>query len=255
MSLTKRTKIIVGVVIIASLAIGLPVLGLSMVNANSVHFTLLANAGVMIEAQGFRVYVDPVDLPDSYQALPADLILVTHPHGDHYQDIVINMLQKEGTVNVFPANMSTAITVHGGMGVNPLDELQVGPVHITAFYMYTFSVGGVPATHPIEANYTSYIITIGGVSFFHAGDSKNILQYAQLTGSIDVAMLPLGPGCQTMAEDEIVDALDVIQPRYFVPIHYVDGANIDWITIYASQLTNCQLINLAYGQAFNFLPA
>lgn len=253
MSLPKRTKIIISVVVIASLAIGLPVVGLTLINTgNSVHFQLLENAGVMIEGQGMRIYVDPISLPASYQSLPADVILVTHPHGDHYESTSINLLQKEGTVNVFPESMTTEITTHNGVGVNPQDELQFGPVTITAFFMYTFDVDGGDASHPIEENWTSYIIEIGGVTFFHAGDSKNISEYSELHGIIDVALLPLGPGCQTMFNQEVVDALAVIQPRYFVPIHYAEGANIEWITTYGSQCTMCQIVSLAYWQAFNF---
>ena len=252
MSLSTRGKILVGVAIIAIVSVSVPLAALTVTNANSVRFTLLYNAGVMIEAQGVRVYVDPIDLSADYEALPADVILVTHPHGDHYQSAVIEMLQKEGTVNIFPENMSDAIALHDGVGVNPEDELEYGPVQITAFYMYTFPVGEYPASHPYEANWTSYIITIGGVTFFHAGDSKNIDEYSQLTGLIDVALLPLGPGCQTMANEEIVDALDVIQPRYFVPIHYAEGANHDFATTYGPMITSCLLVNLEYYQSYLF---
>lgn len=254
MSFSKRSKIIIAAVVITLLAIGLPVIGITLLNsnANSIRFTLLENAGVMIEAQGLRIYVDPINLPASYQSLPADVILITHPHGDHYQRSDVEMLQKTGTTNVFPDNMTSEIVYHNGIGVNPMDELQVGSIQITAFFMYTFSLEGFPATHPREANWTSYIIDINGFTFFHAGDSKNIVEYYQLTGLIDVALLPLGPGCQTMANEEVVNALDRIQPQYFVPIHYAAGANTQWINTYGSQVTGCQIIDLAYWQSYVF---
>ncbi len=220
-----------------------------------VYFTLLENAGVMIEADGFRIYVDPINLPQSYANLPADLVLITHPHEDHYQSASINLIQKTETVNVFPASMPTAITTHDGQGVQPRDELEFGSVYVTAFFMYTFDVGGGEASHPIEENWTSYIIEIDGVTFFHAGDSKNIPEYSELQGRIDVALLPLGPGCQTMANEEVVEALEVIQPRYFVPIHYAEGANTEWLNAYAPQCTMCQIVSLAYWQPTFFLPA
>ncbi len=250
MSLSNRTKIILSVAVIASLVIGLPVIGFSILNTNSVHFRLLDNAGVMIEAQGMRIYVDPINLPESFAALPADAVLITHPHGDHYETASVNLIQKEITVNIFSANMTTAIATHNGVGVYPGDEHQVGSIQITAFFMYTFDVNGASASHPVDANYVSYIIEIAGVTFFHAGDSKNIPEYSQLDGTIDVALLPLGPGCQTMAGEEIIDALEVINPRYFVPIHYVEGENFNWITAYGSQCSMSQIVNLAYWQTF-----
>ena len=162
------------------------------------------------------------------------------------------MLQKEGTVNVFPENMTTAVALHDGIGVNPLDELDVGIAHITAYYMYTFDLPPNPATHPREANWTSYIIDINGFTLFHAGDSKNLNEYNQLTGSIEVALLPLGPGCQTMAGQEVVDAIHTIQPQWFIPIHYEIGANDQFILDYGSQLTDCEIVNLAYFTSYEF---
>jgi L-ascorbate metabolism protein UlaG (beta-lactamase superfamily) len=255
MPLSKNAKIIIAIAVIASVSVAVPVIGFWLINANSVHFALLENAGVMIEAGGFRIYVDPINLPESYASLPADVVLITHPHTDHYEPASMNLIQKDATVNVFPASMTAEIAVYEGQGLRPRDELQFGSVRITAFFMYTFDVGGGVASHPQENNWTSYIIEIGGVTFFHAGDSKNIPEYSELTGTIDVALLPLGPGCQTMANEEVVEALNVIQPRYFVPIHYIEGANIEWLNTYGPLCTMCQIINLAYWQSTNFLPS
>ncbi len=258
MSLSKRMKITVTVTaIITIVVVGSSVVAFSFLNqnANSIRFTLLDNAGVMIEHQGIRIYVDPINLDSTYGDLPADAVLITHPHGDHYQGDVVTLLQREGTVNIFPENMSAEILVHDGIGVNPEDQLQVGHITITAFYMYTFSLQGYPASHPEEANWTSYIIDINGFTIFHAGDSKNIPEYYQITGEIDVALLPLGPGCQTMANEEVVHALNVIEPRFFIPIHYAVDSNTEWIATYGSQVTNCQIISLNYWQATAFIPS
>ncbi len=213
-----------------------------------VNVTLLSNAGVMIEANDMRIYIDPIDLPDYYSEYPADAILITHSHGDHYQTSMINMLQKEGTVNIFPEVMSIEIARHDGVGVDPEDEFMVGNMKITPFYMYTFSpVLGEDASHPAEDNYTSYIIDIDGFTLFHAGDTKNLPEYDDLTGAINVAMLPLGPGCQTMADEEVVAALNVIEPEYFIPIHFTDGQNDQFCSSFRSTIeavTECEILNL-----------
>lgn len=222
---------------------------------DSITITLLENAGVMIEADDLRIYVDPIDLNSSFEDLDADAILVTHPHGDHYQSSTIDMLQKEGTVNVFPANMSTEVSLHDGIGVVPGDSVQVGAANITAFYMYTFPVDIYPASHPREANWTSYIIEIDGFTIFHAGDSKNIDEYEELEDQIDVALLPLGPGCQTMADFEIVLALEAINPGCYIPIHYADGADQTWIAEYDDMVTDrtdCEILSLAYFESHTF---
>lgn len=207
----------------------------------SIKLTLLDNAGVMIEADGMRIYIDPINLPSNYSTLPADAILITHPHGDHYNSTCINMLQKPSTVNVFPDNMSTEVATHNGVGVDPLDSVQVGNINITAFYMYTeVWIDDVRfASHPSEANWTSYIIDINGFKIFHAGDSKNITEYELITGQMDVVLLPLGPGCQSMTGLEVVDAIDKLQPVYFIPIHTTNINAELFIIAYTDEIAEC----------------
>ena len=252
MQLTKRTRIIAIAAVVALVAVAAPVVAITLVNqtaaATGVGLTLLDNAGVMIETRGVRIYVDPINLPSEYENRPADAVLITHPHGDHYQPVSITMVQKEGTVNVFPANMTTEIALYSGVAVHPRDQVQVGHVRITAFFMST------PTSHPPEANWTSYIIDIDGFTIFHAGDSKLLPQHSELAGTIDVALLPLGPGCQSMADMEIVSAIAVLQARYFVPIHFEAGADYTFIANYGSLITGCTIVHLSHFQSYNFRP-
>jgi L-ascorbate metabolism protein UlaG (beta-lactamase superfamily) len=223
MSSVNTTKAIALIAVLSIATFGSIVLIMQFMPAGtSVKLTLLENAGVMIEADGMRIYVDPIELPSNYSDLPADAVLITHPHSDHYDSAIIDMLQKDGTVNIMPKNMTAEIVAHDAIGVVPGDSVLVGGINITAFYMYTYLPPGyedLTPSHPKEANWTSYIIDIHGFTIFHAGDSKNITEYNQLSGKIDVALLPLGPGCQSMAGVEVVDTIAKLQPRYFIPIH------------------------------------
>jgi L-ascorbate metabolism protein UlaG (beta-lactamase superfamily) len=155
-SLSKEKTILGSAAVLVVLAIVLQYSGVLAPQVNSgeigsegINVTLLNNAGVMIEANDMRIYIDPIDLPSEYRDKPADAILITHDHGDHYQYATINMLQKEGTVNVFPAIMDSEIARHDGVAVVPEDEIEIGDVRVTAFYMYTYSpVAGTPSQSP-----------------------------------------------------------------------------------------------------------
>jgi L-ascorbate metabolism protein UlaG (beta-lactamase superfamily) len=245
----QKFLILVGIVF-GALFVTIPVATV-ISDYNSIHFTLLENAGIMIESKGFRIYVDPILLPDEY-VKPADVVCVTHPHADHYLPFEVNKLQKETTINIFPANMSDAVIMFDGVGVNPGNVVDVSErVTITAFYMYTFSPEGYEASHPRENNWTSYIIEIDGMTFFHAGDSKNIPEYVQLTGLIDVVCLPLGPGCQSMAETEVADACNTIQPQYMIPLHFQEPNNDIFFSIYGV-LFEATYINLNHFESYRF---
>ncbi len=226
----------------------------------TIKLTLLENAGVMIEADGLRIVIDPINLPSNYSTMPADAVLITHPHGDHYDSAMIDMLQKETTVNVIPENMTAEVAAHDAVPVNPLDSVQVGDINITAFYMYTeiWIDDERFASHPSEANWTSYIIDIGGFKIFHAGDTKNITEYEMITDQMDVVLLPLGPGCQSMADLEVVDAIDKLQPDYFIPIHFpYNAASALFIQAFSDEIAECSTctsICLEYFSSYTFEP-
>lgn len=262
MALTGNSRIGLVAALVTVLVVS-SVVGFVLLNPaaeeNSVKVTLLTNAGVMLEAQGLRIYIDPYRLPDNYTDLPADAILITHPHGDHYQESSIELIETEDTVFIMPENMTTEVTRHDAIGVNPGDSIQVGTINITAFYMYTVpvEVGDTiyPASHPAEANWTSYIVDIGGFTIFHAGDTKDIPEHADLEGLIDVAFIPLGPGCQTCYEDEVVDIVDMIKPAYFVGMHYATGYNDDFEDEFGEDIAainDCVLINMEYWSSHTF---
>jgi len=249
MVVNKKFILVIGIVF-GGLIIASPAM-LAISEITRIKFTLLDNAGVLIESKGVRVYVDPINIPSSYSNSPADVVLVTHDHGDHYDYFSINRIRKDTTIFVFPEGMTTALNTFNGTAVNPGDQITYEHITITTFYMYTFPFGEIPASHPKAANWTSYIIDVDGFSFFHAGDSKNIPEYAQLTGLIDVALLPLGPGCQTMADMEIVDVINVIQPSYVFPIHYTPPANDDFYDTYGV-LFQASYVNLDYFSSYRF---
>jgi len=107
MPTTKNTKIAL-TLIIATFVIVAPLVLMSVMNqippppldeededledleipVTSVNVTLLDFAGVMIEANNIRIYVDPYHIKGgNFSDYPADMILITHAHPDHYSKL------------------------------------------------------------------------------------------------------------------------------------------------------------------------
>ena len=250
--LQKNLKIIliIGTILVTS---GV-VLAVVVLNSNdTIKITLLYNAGVMIEAKGTRIYIDPYDLPSNYSDYPADLILITHDHGDHYDPSSIDIIKAENTKLVFPAIMRIAAISYDADSVQPEDTFIFNTFNVTCFYMYTMP-GSTESSHPQSFNYTSYIIDLGGFTIFHAGDSWNIPEYEQLKGGIDLAFLPLGPGCQTMTGIDVVRVVETIEPSFFIPIHYTEDAKESFVDQYKADVEacGCVFINLDYYDSYTF---
>ena len=69
-----------------------------------INVTLLENAGVMIETNDTRIYIDPYLLNSTFADYPADIVLVTHPHGDHYDPTSLDIIAVSYTHLTLPTN-------------------------------------------------------------------------------------------------------------------------------------------------------
>lgn len=254
MNLSTNSKYAL-VVIIGVIVVSTPII-LMMPPAdeppNEVKLTLLVNEGVMIEAKGLRIYIDPLYIPDNYTELPADVILVTHLHSDHYSPQDIEDIITSDTLFVCPANMTDAIDRFDGFGVNPGDSLQVGDINITAFCMYMPDYAENPSFHQRVSNWTSFIIDIDGFRIFHAGDSKYMEELGELTGTVDVAFLPIyfDPGYGPVNESlyPVVEAIELLQPHYTIPCHFNDFTRTLFFSDYSILIEDhsCEILNWAY---------
>jgi L-ascorbate metabolism protein UlaG (beta-lactamase superfamily) len=149
--------------------------------------------------------------------------------------------------------MVTEAFRYGANSVIPEDTFEINNIDVRCFYMYTMP-GSPDSSHPQSNNYTSYIIDIDGFSIFHAGDSWNIEEYEQLDGEIDLVLLPLGPGCQTMTEADVVSVIRTINSTDFIPIHYTDEGKTSFLDQYTDNIEDfgCNVIDLEYYDSYNF---
>ncbi len=242
--------IIIGLILVTS---GVVITAVVLNSNDKIKVTLLYNAGVMIETEDSRIYIDPFNLPSKYSNYPADLILITHDHGDHYDPSSIDLIVTKNTRLFFPAIMSLEATQYGADSVQPEDAFVFNNFNVSCFYMYTMP-GSDQSSHPQSNNYTSYIIELEGFTIFHAGDSWNINEYEQLNGEIDLVLLPLGPGCQTMTEIDVVRTVETIEPSYFIPIHFTEEAKETFVDLYKEDVETCgcKFINLDYYDSYGF---
>lgn len=87
-------------------------------------------------------------------------------------------------------------------------------------------ITGVPAYnpakqfHPRANNWLGFIIEIGGIRIYYAGDTDIIPEMRTLK-NIDVALLPIG-GNFTMDPVEAAQAVKIIKPKQAVPYHFGD---------------------------------
>ncbi len=244
MSANKRYLIVVGIVFVG-LFIASPII-ITFTRLSGIKLTNLTNAGVLIQSKDLRIYIDPFYSSTGYEE-PADILCITHPHTDHYIPSTISQLQNEGTINIFPEVMVEAIATFDGIGLSPEEKVEINDrISLTAFYLYSYE-----PLHPLEANWTSFIIDIDGFVFFISGDSALIPEYEQLTGLIDVAILNYVPNL-LMNTTEIVDAINIIEPRYVMLNHSPDPQEYTEFYNEFGSFFNAIFLNLGADESYRF---
>ena len=158
------------------------------------------------------VYIDPWKLAAG--AEKADVILITHDHGDHFSTADIAKIARADTVIVAPASVAQKlsgkiVTAQAG------DQLSAAGIAVQVAPAYNAS----KPFHPKSAGYVGYIITLGGKRIYHAGDTDLIPEMAQI--KCDIALLPVS-GKYVMNAAEAAEAANTIQPALAIPMHYGD---------------------------------
>jgi L-ascorbate metabolism protein UlaG (beta-lactamase superfamily) len=173
--------------------------------------TWLGHAAFKIEGEK-TVFIDPWKLKTSGRA---DIILVSHPHYDHYSQPDIDKLRGPQTVVVTVREVASQV---GGSVkiVKPGDVIEVHGVKIEAPPAYNIG----KQFHPKGNGWIGFVVEMGGERLYYAGDTDGIPEMGKLK-NIDVALLPVG-GTYTMDAKEAAEAARAIKPKVAVPYHWGD---------------------------------
>lgn len=182
------------------------------------HLRWLGHDSFVLE-EPVTIYLDPWHLPEG---LPkADIVLISHEHGDHCSPEDVAEVQSSNTV-VF-ASEGAASQLQGDVRImHPGDEAKIAGITVRAVPAYNvdkFRAPGRPF-HPKEALHNGYLLEVGDERLYFAGDTDFIPEMAEIV--CDVALLPVS-GTYVMTAEEAAQAATMIAPRVAVPMHYGAG--------------------------------
>jgi len=182
------------------------------------EITFLGHGTLMLRYQGKIIHIDPWSRVADYGTLPkADLILVTHHHGDHLDVSAIDAVRTKQTIVLVTQECSTKVAE--GVVMRNGESRDVVGITVTAVPAYNLvhvRDSGEPF-HP-KGQGNGYVIDFAGTKVYVAGDTENTPEMKALK-MIDVAFLPMNLP-YTMTPEMVADAVKAFRPRILYPYHY-----------------------------------
>lgn len=175
----------------------------------------LGQSGFAINAGGTSIVVDPFKIPDI--GIRADILMITHPHFDHFSKDDIAKVVKKGTRIICSKGCDGIEAFGTPTVVTPGFASEVKGVKISAVPAYNVNSSRLQY-HPRANEWVGYVIEHAGKRIYHAGDTDFIEEMKSLNG-LSLALLPVG-GTYTMDVDEGISAAMAIDAELVAPMHY-----------------------------------
>ena len=189
----------------------------------------LKHATLVLSWGGKTIYVDPAPAPGSakgsdgaaaFQGMPpADIVLVGHQHGDHFDLPTLQKVVGANTVLVVPQDIADKLPADLKAKAKVLANgasADVATIKVEAVPAYNTSADK-QQFHP-KGRDNGYVLTLGGKRVYIAGDTEGVPEMEALK-NIDVAFIPMNLP-YTMTPAEAAKAVNAFKPKIVYPYHY-----------------------------------
>ncbi len=187
-------------------------------NNGNLSITFVGHSSLIFEYNKIVIHVDPFSgVADYGKLLKADLILITHHHGDHLDSRAIDLIKKKDTQIVATEKCTEKIKAFRIMKNGASWEYKgINIEAVPAYNILHKRKDGTPFHVKGEGN--GYVVAFGNKNVYIAGDTENIPEMKNLK-NIDIAFLPMNLP-YTMTEEMAADAAGLFNPAILYPYHY-----------------------------------
>ncbi len=157
------------------------------------------------------IFIDPWDVK---KPEPADILIVSHSHSDHFSKPDINKILKKETVFLTTADCAKEMGKIQVKIFKPGDSVIIGKTKITGFPAYNTN----KKFHPKTNNWLGLIIEWNNERLYYSGDTDVIPEMLTLN-NISYALMNVG-GTYAMTAEEAANAANQFKPKILIPYHY-----------------------------------
>jgi L-ascorbate metabolism protein UlaG (beta-lactamase superfamily) len=182
------------------------------------------HASFLMTWNGLVIYNDPDSPTSLYTGLPkANLILISHDHGDHWDAAAVNALTNSNCIIIAPQAVFDMMTIS-------LRTLTTVLTNGMSTNVLGLRIEAVPAHNDRHApgRGNGYVVTIGGRRLYMSGDTGDLPVIRALL-NIDVAFVCMNLPF-TMSTTQAVDVVRAMRPKVIYPYHYSGSpvSDVNW---------------------------
>ena len=187
-------------------------------SAGPLVIKFIGHGSFMMKINDKIIHVDPSTREANYSELPdADLVLITHHHGDHCDAKAVEAIKKEST-KIITTQLAVDQLGFGDVLASDGTTEAIGlKISSIPAYNLVHKRDNGEAFH-VKGTCNSYIVTIGDKRIFIGGDTENTPEMKALK-DIDMAFLPMNLP-YTMTPEMVADAAIAFKPKILYPYHY-----------------------------------
>lgn len=186
--------------------------------AGDLEITFVGHGSLIFAIDGKTIHIDPFGRLADYEKLPkADVVFITHHHGDHLDLEALKHVRTKKTVVVMTEKCGEKI--EDGIVMKNGDVRTVDGIKVEAVPAYNLvhKRENGQFYHP-KGEGNGYVLTFGDKRIYIAGDTENTPEMKALE-NIDYAFLPMNLP-YTMTPEMVADAVNGFKPTVLYPYHY-----------------------------------
>lgn len=184
-----------------------------------VEISWLGHDSFFVKYLDKRIYFDP------YKIKPKDKathVFISHEHFDHLSIEDLRKICTTDTNIVAPESCRNPLSqLKTGLLklIKAGDEFEIQGIKVKVVPAYNINKFREPGVvyHPKTVGGVGYVVEIGGVKIYHAGDTDFIPEMKNLV--VDIALIPVS-GTFVMTADEAAQAVNEFKPKIAIPMHY-----------------------------------
>jgi len=205
-------------------------------------------SGVFIKTPTKTFVVDPADVdPTIFKRV--DALLITHEHGDHFDESLTREIYRRTQCTVV-ADTTSASRLKDVLPVGKLREMRLGK----EIKLDNITVRAEGFRHPATAPVSYFITTEDGVKIYHTGDSLPYPDMKQIgeRSPPDVVFCTVGAVAPGASPETGLEIVKMVKPKVAVPYHAPAADRKKFAELVAKEAPNVKVMLIERDKPYKY---